>query len=1210
MSVGNQVALYFALVFGVLAVALMAWFGGRRVYGAWQLGRLQRRVERVQRIVHEHRLQKFERMERLLFQLAEVQDWTAVEAALASELEGGPSELRPQVNRLFESLGLTARYLEQLRGAPRWTVRAEAARILGQLGHAPAVPVLVEAMRDKTEDVGGVKMAAAQALGQMRAVEAVPLLLAELEVVDEWASPRIAEVLISFGRDIVPELVQALGDERNPNVRVWAAQILGRLGDPRAVQPLMGRITDRSEQVRMSVAEALGKLGDPRAVNELMMVARRDPVSPVRAEAARALGQLGDPTVVPGLVTLLADPDYWTRLRAIEALELIRPEDTSALDAALRDESPEVRGRAAIALQRIGVLDQRALELGQDNREVAERAHRTLVEMGRAGLIESMLSYLEHPSFRVRARMAAVLGDVGHRHAIPAVAVLLRDQAWPVRVRAVEALAKLRPADGVRSLVPCLADPEETVRTSAVVAIRDLGVPDDAASIDALIELFSAANAEVRASIIASTGHLVEPKIDELLRRGFADPNRLVRSQAVEAAGERRSQDWLDALELALGDPETEIRVKAAEGLGRLGTKVALETVVKSLSTSDRALREALSEVLAVEGSKRILELIEGAHGLEDRLGLVWSLGKTKDPEALGALEAMLHEEEPELRSAVAGALGKIRDDRSASLLLRLASDRNERVRAAAVNALGALGSEIAVSALELAMADPDAFVRDRAVLALGRVGGERATQALLAALPPDASHGWRARRAIALALADTPAGFEGALEALSDARLRTRVEAVLRAEGVELQRAFRERLRLSGRRPVGLGEGELAPRYARVIAEAQAPEDRARAVTALRALGPREHRRTLLEAVRTDPAPEVRRLAVEALSAEVANEDVSKGLVEALRDPAVVVQREAARSLAPVAQPRHNAALLRGFLSKDHELDLALVEALARANGGSALYAFLDQLMGNSEPELLVGGARVLGRVQDPRGVPLLTTWLRGPEARLRAAAASALGVIATLDAREALVSAVVDPSPHVRVAVVSALAALGGDGVDALLRLAADPAVEVRLAVAAAIAQGKSARLVELAERMAEDPESSIRVEALLALLRAPHPEAPLRFLALSENQPNEVRRLLERTPADHDARQHTRRLVAEDRRPEVRAACLRALDRLADGALDPLLSGFTDPSPEVRIAAIECAVGMDLPEVRMAFEALLRDPDPAVRDAVRRGRLSVLL
>ena len=45
-----------------------------------------------------------------------------------------------------------------------------------------------------------------------------------------------------------------------------AAEALGRLGDPRAVEPLVDTLWDDDARVRIKVAWALGMLGDPRAL--------------------------------------------------------------------------------------------------------------------------------------------------------------------------------------------------------------------------------------------------------------------------------------------------------------------------------------------------------------------------------------------------------------------------------------------------------------------------------------------------------------------------------------------------------------------------------------------------------------------------------------------------------------------------------------------------------------------------------------------------------------------------------------------------------------------------------------------------------------------------------------------------------------------------------------------------------------------------------
>jgi HEAT repeat protein len=52
-------------------------------------------------------------------------------------------------------------------------------------------------------------------------------------------------------------------------VRTGAAWALGKLGDPRAVEPLIETLNDPKPRVRKDAAWALGRLGDDRAASPL-----------------------------------------------------------------------------------------------------------------------------------------------------------------------------------------------------------------------------------------------------------------------------------------------------------------------------------------------------------------------------------------------------------------------------------------------------------------------------------------------------------------------------------------------------------------------------------------------------------------------------------------------------------------------------------------------------------------------------------------------------------------------------------------------------------------------------------------------------------------------------------------------------------------------------------------------------------------------------
>ena len=90
----------------------------------------------------------------------------------------------------------------------------------------------------------------------------------------------------------VDDLVRAVTDDTNYKVRVQAALVLGKLGDPRAVQPLIKALADQNKTVRGIAASALGQLGDAAAVDPLRGLLRRETDPFVRGQAEKAMAAL------------------------------------------------------------------------------------------------------------------------------------------------------------------------------------------------------------------------------------------------------------------------------------------------------------------------------------------------------------------------------------------------------------------------------------------------------------------------------------------------------------------------------------------------------------------------------------------------------------------------------------------------------------------------------------------------------------------------------------------------------------------------------------------------------------------------------------------------------------------------------------------------------------------------------------------------------
>ena len=209
-------------------------------------------------------------------------------------------------------------------------VRQAAIEAIGQIGDPHTVEALELALQDRE---GSVRLAATRALGQIgspRAVEALiatlqgrfahRLLLEELDKMKSEDAHQIAALLSSWDENSAPVhllLQQALKAASHPfvvyllttiltewkNERASAIEALGRIGDSRAVEPLIAALKDEDVNVRWPAARALGEIKDTRAIKPLI-AALKDAEWIVREAAAEALIKIGAPAVEPLIAAL------------------------------------------------------------------------------------------------------------------------------------------------------------------------------------------------------------------------------------------------------------------------------------------------------------------------------------------------------------------------------------------------------------------------------------------------------------------------------------------------------------------------------------------------------------------------------------------------------------------------------------------------------------------------------------------------------------------------------------------------------------------------------------------------------------------------------------------------------------------------------------------------------------------------------------------
>lgn len=216
---------------------------------------------------------------------------------LGRNLRGVSTE---RIAAFFEGRGLVAAEIARLDARQAWR-RATAAFTLGDMASPTAVPVLLEALRDRDRDV---RAAAARSLGRLRAVDAVEPIVRTLA---EGRIPRsvAGQALLAIGPAALPSL-RALEDADEPEARAFAVELVGLLGDASDGPRLVARLRDSSADVRAKAAFALGRLGAEEGADQLRF-ALTDRIPFVRAQAARALGVVGDAAAVPELIEVARD---------------------------------------------------------------------------------------------------------------------------------------------------------------------------------------------------------------------------------------------------------------------------------------------------------------------------------------------------------------------------------------------------------------------------------------------------------------------------------------------------------------------------------------------------------------------------------------------------------------------------------------------------------------------------------------------------------------------------------------------------------------------------------------------------------------------------------------------------------------------------------------------------------------------------------------
>lgn len=196
------------------------------------------------------------------------------------------------------------------------------------------------------------------------------------------------------------------------DVQWQAADALGKMG-PGAYDHIREIWYTTDTDTRIGVIEALGEIRDPRSLPYLTGVIAKDEHPEVRWAAAIALGRLGGPEVTGPLVKALSDPDKY------------------------------VRHGTAIALEQVGWVPANATEKA---------------------------------AYLIARQEWAAVPETGDACIVPLLAVL-SDRDKSIRGIATDILGSLKSQAAWKACDQVLRDPDEEVRWKGVLAFQKCGIP-------------------------------------------------------------------------------------------------------------------------------------------------------------------------------------------------------------------------------------------------------------------------------------------------------------------------------------------------------------------------------------------------------------------------------------------------------------------------------------------------------------------------------------------------------------------------------------------------------------------------------------------------------------------------------------------------------------------------------------------------------------
>jgi HEAT repeat protein len=345
-------------------------------------------------------------------------DRRAVEASLLKALNSPElSEAeRGRARTALEEYGFVARQSAAVLLAPDAYGRSAAARTLGQVKSAAALPFLLEALYDSDTVVRTEAVASLGTLGLPRAIGALlDTARRHADIPNSLLSHALNACSVDpldFSDDIIGNAFDGEIEGLEP---VAAVDQLPEWLEDESLADALERLAADDVEARVAAAQHLAQFQVQRSVDALAAMAAQDVDASVRATAITSLGLINHESVFASILIAMADESREVRAAAARALSRLSFDRADAYVRVLETSDAATLQRTAESCVTAGLARQAMDRLASEDRRQAYEAFSLLSLVARGGQSEVILTVVKgHPDLNVRlaaSRLLALQGD-------------------------------------------------------------------------------------------------------------------------------------------------------------------------------------------------------------------------------------------------------------------------------------------------------------------------------------------------------------------------------------------------------------------------------------------------------------------------------------------------------------------------------------------------------------------------------------------------------------------------------------------------------------------------------------------------------------------------------------------------------------------------------------------------------------------------------